>query len=75
MKVSEAIKALQGCNPDEEIMIQWYAKDHSEYMEDDETPVEVWNRAVELFEADPCDAESFGFVDCLDKAKDEVENG
>jgi hypothetical protein len=30
MKVADAIKNLSELNPDEEIMIQWFTKEHAE---------------------------------------------
>ena len=51
MKVADAIKNLSELNPDEEIMIQWFTKEHAEYMEEDNPlPQEQWDMAVRIFD-------------------------
>jgi hypothetical protein len=67
--VADAIKNLMELDPNEEIMIQWFTKEHAEYM-DEENPIpqEQWEMAVRLFDKDAPDAEAFGLQHCIDEA-------
>jgi hypothetical protein len=67
--VADAIKNLMELDPNEEIMIQWFTKEHAEYM-DEENPIpqEQWEMAVRLFDKDAPDAEAFGLQYCIDEA-------
>ena len=53
MKVSDAIKSLQEHEPDEEIVLMYWAKDLFEDFEfDEDNPIskELWNKTVETIE-------------------------
>ena len=65
--VADAIKNLMELDPNEEIMIQWFSKEHAEYM-DEEIPEEQWNEAVRLFDKNSPGAEEFGLQYLLDEA-------
>jgi hypothetical protein len=69
MRAADAIKNLMELNPDEEVMIQWYTKEHAEYM-DEENPIpqDQWDMAVRLFEKNSPDADDFGLQYCIDEA-------
>jgi len=56
-------------SPDEEVMIQWYTKEHAEYM-DEENPIpqDQWDMAVRLFEKNSPDADDFGLQYFIDEA-------
>ena len=68
MKVADAIKNLMELNPDEEIMIQWFTKEHTEYMDEDPIPNDQWDLAVGLFDKNPPDYEDFGIHYCVTTA-------
>ena len=69
MRVQDAIKNLSELNPDEEIMIQWFTKEHADYIEEDNPlPQEQWDMAVRLFDKNSPDAEDFGMQYCIDEA-------
>jgi len=65
--VADTIKSLMELDPNEEIMIQWFTKEHAEYM-DEEIPKEQWEMAVRLFDKNPPGAEEFGLQYCIDEA-------
>ena len=68
--VADAIKNLMELDPNEEIMIQWFSKEHAEYMDEDNPySKEVWEEAVRLFDKDAPGAEEFGLQQCLDEAE------
>ena len=68
--VADTIKSLMELDPNEEIMIQWFTKEHAEYM-DEENPIpkEQWEMAVRLFDKNPPGAEEFGLQYCIDEAE------
>lgn len=69
MRVADVIKSLSELNPDEEIMIQWYTKEHAEYMEEDNPiPQEQWDMAVRLFDKNSPDANDFSIEYFIDEA-------
>ena len=56
-------------DPNEEIMIQWFTKEHAEYMdEENPIPLEQWEMAVRLFDKNAPGAEEFGLQYLLDEA-------
>lgn len=69
MIVADAIKNLMELDQNEEIMIQWFTKEHAEYM-DEENPIpqEQWDMAVRLFDNNSPGAEEFGLQYCIDEA-------
>lgn len=72
MLVSQVIKALQeDYKPDEEIMIQWFAKEHLEFGE--EINQELWDLAVRLFEKYEMSPDDFGIPTCLLEAQERLE--
>ena len=78
MKVSYLIKHRQEeYKPDEEIMVQWYAKEHIESFESEqfgnEISEELWDFAVHLFEKYELSAEEFGVFTCLQEAQERLE--
>ena len=69
-RVADVIKSLMELDPNEEIMIQWFTKEHAEYMDEDNPySKEVWEEAVRLFDKDAPGAEEFGLQHCLDEAE------
>jgi hypothetical protein len=51
-------------------MIQWFSKEHAEYMDEDNPySKEVWEEAVRLFDKDAPGAEEFGLQYCIDEAE------
>ena len=49
MKVEEVVEAMSHYNPESEIVVIWYTRDEFE-IDDEEVPLEVWQRAVARFE-------------------------
>ena len=75
MRVSKAIEYLSEEDPNSEIMIQWFTKEHvDEDMSDD-----VWSLAVDLFDklqvySESCvSQDDFGIPDCVQDAQTQLE--
>jgi hypothetical protein len=68
MKIEEAKRILEEYPPGDEIMIQFFIKDHVEEFIGEIKPNE-WARMVELFDKYPPDNEAFGFWDLHHRAK------
>jgi hypothetical protein len=65
MIVSRAIELLSEEDPNSEIMIQWFTKEHvDESISDD-----VWVLAVDLFDKWDTGQDDFGIPDCIQEAK------
>ena len=82
MKVSKAIEYLLEEDPNSEIMIQWFTKEHV----DEELPRsmpdmsdDVWSLAVDLFDklqvySESCvSQDDFGILDCVLDAQAQLE--
>lgn len=65
MKVSTAIELLSEEDPDSDIMIQWFTKEHV----DEDMPTDVWTIAVDLFEEWDIGQDEFGITGCVSEAK------
>jgi hypothetical protein len=57
MKVSEAIKMLQGYKPDEEIYIMWWDSDITEMYGEDKLTTDQWNDIVSSMEQNDAGSE------------------
>lgn len=68
MKVSRAIELLSEEDPNSDIMIQWFTKEHV----DEDMPNDVWSIAVDLFEDWDTGQDDFGIPDCVQEAKKRV---
>ena len=69
MQVQKVIEALQALDPKQEIMIQWFEKEHAEQDHDVELPDEQWNLAVALFDKwDAPGSDDFGIKECINEA-------
>lgn len=68
MKIKEVKEILEEYNPEDQILIQFWVKDHIEESIGEITPNE-WARMVELFDKYPPDNDSFMFVDLHSRAK------
>ncbi len=69
MRVSKAIEYLSEEDPNSEIMIQWFTKEHvDEDMSDD-----VWSLAVDLFDKLDIGQDDFGIPDCIQDAQTQLE--
>ena len=74
MKVSYLIKHLQDeYKPDQEIMVQWYAKEHVEANNGEEINEELWNLAVRLWEKYEITQDEFGVDTSLADAKERMD--
>lgn len=73
MRVQDAIKALQDYNPEEEIMIQWFAKEHIDGNHNTTYDETHWNLAVRLFEKYDVGEDDFGVRTALTEAKERLQ--
>jgi len=74
MQVQTVIQALQELQPDSEIMIQWFEKEHVEENLSLKLTDDVWNMAVSLFDKwDSPGTDDFGIRDCVDEAAARIE--
>lgn len=53
MKVSEAIKILNGYKPDDDIYIEWWGKEMFDHDEDNPIDSEDWHEACEVVQNNP----------------------
>jgi hypothetical protein len=74
MQVKTVIEALQQLDPQEEIMIQWFEKNHVEANNETEYTEEHWNMAVYLFDKWDTGEDDFGIKECLDEAAARLED-
>lgn len=65
MKVSRAIEYLSEEDPDSEIMIQWFTKEHVEGNLDKEIAPTHWEKAVGVFDESEVSMDDFQVVFCL----------
>jgi hypothetical protein len=74
MQVSRLIKHLQEeYRPDEEVMVQWFAKEHVEENNGEEIDEDLWDLAVHLFEKYEITQDDFGVDTCLRDAKERID--
>lgn len=72
MKVSTVIAALQQEDPDSEIMIQWFTKDHVEFNTNEQYTNEHWEMAVALFDKWDIGMDEFDVRGCLSDAQERL---
>ncbi len=65
MRVSRAIELLSEEDPNSDIMIQWFTKEHV----NEELSEDVWSLAVDLFDKWDTGQDDFGIPDCIEEAK------
>jgi hypothetical protein len=68
MKVSKAIEYLSEEDPDSEIMIQWFTKEHVEGNLNKEISPIHWDKAVGVFDEGDVSMDDFQVVWCLNDA-------
>jgi hypothetical protein len=68
MRVADAIKNLMELNSEDEIMIQWFTKEHAEYTNEGSVSKDQWELAVRLFDKNPPDHDDFGIHYCVNEA-------
>jgi len=74
MLVSYLIKHLQEeYKPDQEIMVQWFAKDHVEENNGETIDEDLWSLAVRMFEKYEITQDDFGVDTCLLEAKERMD--
>jgi hypothetical protein len=74
MLVSYLIKHLQEeYKPDQEIMVQWFAKDHVEENNGETIDEDLWSLAVRMFEKYEITQDDFGVDTCLLEAKERID--
>jgi hypothetical protein len=75
MQVQTVIKALQELDPKQQIMIQWFEKEHVELNTNTTYTDEHWDMAVSLFDKwDTADMEELGIQSCIDEAANRLED-
>jgi len=72
MKVSRAIQLLSDEDPDSDLMIQWFTKEHVEGNLNKEIPDTHWEMAVNVFDNGEVSMEEFEVVHCLNRASEIV---
>lgn len=72
MKVSRAIQLLSDEDPDSDLMIQWFTKEHVEGNLNKEIPDAHWEMAVNVFDNGEVSMEEFEVVHCLNRASEIV---
>ena len=73
MKVSYLIKHLQDeYQPDQEIMVQWFAKEHVEENNGETIDEDLWDLAVRLWEKYEITQDEFGVDTSLADAKERM---
>jgi len=73
MKVSYLIKHLQDeYQPDQEIMVQWFAKEHVEANNGETIDEDLWDLAVRLWEKYEITQDEFGVDTSLADAKERM---
>jgi hypothetical protein len=78
MQVKYVLEALSKLEPEDEIIIQWYEKEHIEYgMHGEDTPMSdrLWSRIVSIAEDIEVTLDDFGIRDAYDRAYEEVIEG
>jgi hypothetical protein len=74
MEVKKVIEALSALDPNQEVMIQWFEKEHVEQNHDVKLTDEHWNMAVALFDKwDAPGSDDFGIQECIDEAAERLE--
>lgn len=74
MLVSYLIKHLQDeYKPDQEIMVQWFAKEHVEANNGETIDEDLWDLAVRMFEKYEITQDDFGVDTCLLEAKERMD--
>jgi len=74
MLVSYLIKHLQDeYKPDQEIMVQWFAKEHVEENNGEIIDEDLWSLAVRMFEKYEITQDDFGVDTCLLEAKERMD--
>ena len=73
MKVSRAIALLSEENPDLEIMVQWFTKEHIEANMQIEITDSHWELAVSSFDEGEVSMDDFQVQWCLDDAAEKLE--
>lgn len=74
MLVSYLIKHLQDeYKPDQEIMVQWFAKEHVEENNGETIDEDLWSLAVRMFEKYEITQDDFGVDTCLLEAKERMD--
>jgi hypothetical protein len=74
MEVKKVIEALSALDPNQEVMIQWFEKEHVEQNHDVKLTDEHWNMAVALFDKwDQPSSDDFGIQECIDEAAERLE--
>jgi hypothetical protein len=73
MEVQRVIEALQALDPEQQIMIQWFEKEHAEQNHDVKLTDEHWSMAVALFDKwDAPGSDDFGIKECIDEAAERL---
>jgi hypothetical protein len=72
MRVSDVIKALQDEDPNSEVMIQWFTKEHVESNTSATYADEHWNLAVRLFDKWDVGMDDFSVPTCLSEARERL---
>jgi len=72
MKVSRVIELLSEENPDSDLMIQWFAKEHVEGNLNMQIPDIHWEMAVNVFDNGEVSMDDFEVVHCLNRASEIV---
>lgn len=70
MKVSSVLAALQEEDPNSEIMIQWFTKEHVESNTGQEYTNEHWDLAVSFFDNWDVDMDVFDVITSLKQAEE-----
>ena len=73
MRVEDAIKALQDCNPEEEIMIEWFTRKDVEDHLMEPVREEKWDLAVGLLQKTSGDQDNFEIQHFLKMAEERLE--
>jgi hypothetical protein len=73
MKVSRAIALLSEENPDSEVMVQWFTKEHVEANMQIEITDSHWEGAVSSFDEGDVSMDDFQVQWCLDDAAEKLE--
>ena len=73
MKVSRAIALLSEVNPDLEVMIQWFTKEHVEANMQIEITDSHWEAAVSSFDEGDVSMDDFQVEWCLNDAAERLE--
>jgi hypothetical protein len=72
MRVADIIQALQDEDPNSEVMIQWFTKEHVEGNTSTSYTDEHWNLAVRLFDKWDIGMDDFQVLPCLAEARERL---